>query len=77
MDGSGRVSLRNEQFLRRIVPVSSVLARGNVADPGVVSDRVNCEMEEEVSGGNPLRRSARLRGGAALHMVATSSSMSS
>ena len=77
MDGSGRVSLRNGQYLRRIVPVSSVVARSNVADPGVVSDRVTCEMEEEVSGGNSLRRSARLRGEAALHMVAASSSMGS
>ena len=77
MDGSGRVSQRNYQFLKRMVLVSSVMVRSSVADPGVVSDLVTSEVEEEVHSGPCLCWSLKLKGEGPVHMVAAGSSMSS
>ena len=45
MYGYGRVSRRNEQFLKRIVLVSSLVVRRSITGPGVVDDRVTCGVE--------------------------------
>ena len=62
MDGSGRVSLRNGQFLKRIVPVSSRLSPLGVTSTAKSGDWApTCEMEMVDYECLQLRRSARLR----------------
>ena len=77
MDGSGRFSQRNEQFLKRIVIVSYVVVHSSIADPGVVSNLVTCEVAEEVHSCTRLRWYVRLKGEGPMHMVAAGYSMKS
>merc|ERR1712130_867622 len=62
MDGSGRVSLRNGQFLKRIHPVSSRLSPHGASSSANSGGRVpTCEMEMDDAEVPLLRRSARLQ----------------
>ena len=62
MDGSGRVSLRNGQFLKRIHPVSSRLSPRGATSSANSGGRVpTCELEMDDAEGPQLRRSARVR----------------
>ena len=62
MDGSGRVSLRNGQFLKRIHPVSSRLSPHGASSSANSGGRVpTCEMEMDGAEVPLLRRSARLQ----------------
>ena len=62
MDGSGRVSLRNGQFLKRIHPVSSRLSpRGASSSANSGGQTPTCELEMDGAEVPQLRRSQRLR----------------
>ena len=61
MDGSGRVSLRNGQFLKRIHHVSSRLSlHGASSSAHSGGQTPTCEFEMDDAEGPQLRRSARL-----------------